>query len=138
MKFFGPPIGLVLAVAGSLAAHFAAWGWFLVNVCGVSDQATRFPADASAQGWVCGAATQDLWEVPAIWGLGASAILAVAWLVGVWSKGGSWRWVAPLPLVITPVVTVGLLSLPPNNCSADARQTHTDYQCSTTDETRGG
>ena len=135
MNFFGPPIGLVLAVGGSVAAHLLAWGLFVTRICGVSDPALRWPADASAQGWTCGANAADYGHVPAAWALGASAILAVAFVVAVWSRGGSWRWVSPLPLLVTPALAVALLSLPPNNCGADQRQTHTPAQCATTRST---
>jgi hypothetical protein len=132
VKFFGPPVGLVLAVAASVGAHLFAWGWFLVTTCGVSDVADTFPADASPQGWTCGANATDYWHVPAVWVLGGSAILAVAFCVAVWSRGGSWRWLSPLPLVLTPLVVYAALSVPPDGCTDDARRTHTAYQCRTT------
>lgn len=131
MKFWGPPVGLVLAVAASVAAHFFAYGWFVVETCGVSDQAQHFPAQGSLQGTACGVGAVEVWNVPGVWALAFSTVLAVALAVVVWSKGGSWRWVSPLALAVVPALTLVLISLPPDTCSADARHTHTPYQCQT-------
>ncbi len=132
MKFLVPAFGMVLAVAGSLAGHISAFGHFLTTTCGVSDVAATFPADASLQGWACGVNADDAWYVPGVWTLAISAVLAVVLVVAFWSAGGSWRWLAPLPVVLCPVLALVLLALPPDTCTDEARQTHTAQQCRTT------
>ena len=134
MNFFGPPIALVLAVAGAITGHVFAYGYFLTGPCGISDVAETFPASASLQGWVCGAQAHELYLVPGVLALVGSTLLSLVLVVVVWSRGAAWRWLSPMPLVVTPVVVLLLLSLPPDTCTDDARHTHTASQCRTTSD----
>lgn len=135
MSNLGAAACLLLATAASLAAHLLAYSFFVVQTCGVSDVADRYPANASYQGWTCGAYADGVAQVPGVWVLGFSTVLAVTAAAWLWSRGGAWPWVSPLGLVVAPVLAVVALSLPPDDCTSGQRAAHGATECRTTPDT---
>ena len=93
------------------------------------------PAAASPQGLVYDAGQDDSWWGEAGYGgLVASAVVAVLVAGFAWQRGGGARWVAALAPVVAPGLTLAVLALPPDTCSAETRLTHPAYDCRTTPE----
>jgi hypothetical protein len=129
--------GAVVALAVSLGAHFVVGVVTLVDTCGVSDTGSEHPAEVSAQGWVCGAGADTVWQVPGAWFLLGSAVLAALLAVTVarTSWGGVRRSVgAVAALVLVPLLAGVALVLPPDTCTDEQRRDHPAYDCETQPE----
>lgn len=124
--------GVLVATAVSMLLHLVTYGYFVVQICGESDTANRFPANASTQGWVCGAYAPDAWYVPGVWVLGFSTIMGVAAAVWIWSRGGAWPWASPFGLLTAPLMAIVLLGLPPDECTRTQLAEHGTVECRTT------
>lgn len=132
MRRSGLVVAVLAAAVVSAVTHALALGWFVVGTCGVSDTADSFPAVASLQGLVCDSGQSDHW----LSGLGyvvlaTSALMAPVVAGFAWRRGGAGRWVAALAPVVLPVLTLAVLSLPPDTCGDEARRTHPAYDCRT-------
>jgi hypothetical protein len=126
VRVVGWVLGAVAALAASVGVHFLLGGFLLVTTCGVSDTGSEHPAEASWQGWVCGAGADSVWQVPGAWVLLASALVATGLALSAARRGpGVVRRVLGVvaALVVLPVLTAVLLALPPDTCTDAQRAT---------------
>jgi hypothetical protein len=127
-------IALVAVVAAVVAAAVSVGAWilFFFGTCSVfDDTGGAYPVNDSPQGQVCG--QSDLaseFEQLAYWSIPAVAAMAVVLVVVAWWRGGPWfRVCASSLLLVGPVMSLLLLSLPSDACTSEVRaQPHS--QCS--------
>lgn len=109
----------LIAAAIGLFFTVVLWTWHRFEECNASDSNTTMTAPRSAQGKVCGvyqSGTSD-YATPIFL---AAIVVAIVVMVLLWQRADRVARVSALLVpVLTPWLTVVLLSLPPDECSAD-------------------
>ena len=124
-------LGMLAVALAALVSHFLAYFYYSMECSvGFDTSSVPPPADASPQGWLCGehasAWGREIWA----WGFVLSLIATVALILLVWRR---WSWRVGMPavalVVLLPLGTAQALSLPSDECSAQARSTHPAWAC---------
>ena len=123
-------LGVLVVSLASLLTHFVVGLIATANCAGLGDTQPPPPAAASPQGSMCGSYPSVLGQVTWDGGYLLSAILTIVLIILAWRRGPwSLRVGALALLVLMPLATGWLLALPSDDCSAKARSSHPEWQC---------
>jgi hypothetical protein len=123
--------GIVALFLASLYTHFIVFAIRSQDcTVGFDTSTVPPPAEASAQGWLCGEQASTWGQVIWVGGFLLSLTGTVAFIVFAWRR---WSWRAGLPaltlVLLSPVATSWVLNLPSDDCTAKTRLAHADGRC---------